>query len=146
MKEGQHLIDKLPGVRAILDKCQDDVQAMVGIPVKVYFNLKFKLLPTEELLRIVMEVCDVTHSKMVSPRRQFQYVLARQLFSYFARTVQGKTLESIGKVLQQDHSSVIKSISKVKDMIDTKNEMYVPAFNEISERIESYFKQQAQKA
>lgn len=130
-------VDKIPGLKQILDNCQKEVEQLTGYPVSVFYRLKFHHLTTSELIRIICDVCEVTWPQIVSDSRRIHIVIARQLFCWFALTVQQKTLSRIGEILGRDHTTVIHSRNKVLAMKETGDELWMSAYTEIENRINS---------
>lgn len=129
-------IDKVPGLRAILNKCQEDIEQLTKLPVTVYYRIKFHHLSSPDLIRIICEVCDVSWEQIKSNFRKSHYVIARQLYCWFAFQVQKKKLCTIAEKIGRDHTSVIHSRDKVQNMIETNDELYMEPFQEIQRRID----------
>lgn len=129
-------INDFPQVQAILDECQVKVQDIMGVPVTVSYKLKFHHLKSDDLAAIICDVCEVKWQQIISPNRKIGVKVARQLYCYFACMVQKKHLRIIAETLNYgDHSCVIHSRDKVKDMIAIQDELYMPLFGEIERRI-----------
>ena len=87
------------------------------------------------LLDIVSEVTQVSKEDILSRSRTRHKVVARQLYSYFARTSLNMTLKDIGLQFGIHHSTIIHSIELVKDMISTNDTQYISHINSISKHI-----------
>lgn len=129
-------IDKIPGLKALLDKCQDDVTALTGVPVTVFYRIKFHHLSTSDLMRIVCDVCEVSWAMILCDSRKSHYVIARHLYCWFAFNVQKKNLTVIGRILGKDHTTVLYARNKVDDMKAINDELYMVPFLEIERRID----------
>ncbi|MGQ0740183.1 MAG: helix-turn-helix domain-containing protein [Bacteroidota bacterium] len=132
----QHEIDRVPGLREILSKCQQDIEQLTNIPVTVFYRIKFHHLSTSDLTRIICEVCEVSWQHILSDSRKSHYVIARQIYCYLAYTIQKKSLALIGKILGRDHSTVIAARDKVITMKDVGDELYMIPLLEIERRID----------
>lgn len=131
-------IDKVPGLRQILDQCQKDIMELTGIPVTVSYKLKFHHLSTSSLIQIICEVCEVSWVNVMSKNRKISLVVARHLFIYFSLLYQKKTLTTIADFLQyKDHTTVIHARDKVQNMIDSHDDLYMPLIIEIKTRIDN---------
>lgn len=73
---------------------------------------------------------------MLSDSRKAHYVIARQLFCYFAYKVQKKSLTIIGQMLGRDHTTVIHAREKVETMKHNGDDLYMVPYNEIERRID----------
>ena len=129
-------IDKVPGLREILNKCQQDIEELTKIPVSVFYRMKFHHLSTSDLTRIVCQVCEVTWVDILSQSRTAHIVIARHLYCYFAVTVQKKSLELVGKILHRDHTSIIHARDKIIAMKQNNDELYMTPYFEIERRID----------
>ena len=131
-----HEIDKIPGLKDLLRRCQEDIEKLTNTPVTVFYRIKFHHLSTNDLIRIICDVCEVTWQQVTSDSRKAHYVIARQLYCYIAFTVQKKQLVAIAKILGRDHTSIIHSRDKVINMKATNDELYMVPLLEIEKRIE----------
>lgn len=129
-------IDKIPGLRQLLNKCQDDITELTGVPVTVFYRIKFHHLSTEALIRIICQVCEVTWAQITSDVRKSHYVIARHLYCWFAVNVQKKNLAAVGKILGRDHTTIIHARNKVDIMKANNDELYMVPFTEINRRID----------
>lgn len=129
---------KIPGVQEILDKCHADIQALTGHQITLSFSLKFHYLSTRVLIGIVTDVCEVSWDNITGNSRKGLLVLPRHLYCYFAREYQKKTLIQIAQLLGRDHTSVMHSISHVKNMVANSDELYMIYFSEIEKRINQH--------
>lgn len=132
----QNEIDKIPGLKDILRRCQSDIEQLTNVPVTVFYRIKFHHLSTPDLIRIICSVCEVTWEQIRSESRKSHFVIARHLYCYFACTVQKKPLNAIGKILGKDHSTVIHARDKVTNMKQVGDDLYMVPLQEIENRIE----------
>lgn len=87
------------------------------------------------LLDILSEVTGVSKDDILSRSRNTHKVVARQLYSYFARTSLNMTLKDIGAQFGNHHSTIIHSIKLVKNMITVNDPQYISHINTISKII-----------
>ncbi len=129
-------IDRVPGLQEILDECKNKIENLTGEKVSIHYTIKFHHLATSDLARFICEICEVSWEKVASDSRKAQYIIARHLYCYFARTVQKKTLKHIAEVLGgRDHTTIIHAVDKVKTMIEINDELYIHPYNEIQKLI-----------
>ena len=134
-----NITEKYPELKLILDKCQEDAEKIVGKKVQITFHFKFQHLSTDMLATIICDVCEVKWSDIISESRKANIILARHIFCYLSATLQKKTLWQISNLIQRnDHGVIAKARDKVKRMIDTEDEIYMPAILEIEKRINEH--------
>lgn len=127
--EGNTAID------AVIKNCQQQIEELAKCEVCVFVRRKHPYLSTDDLMAIVCSVCEVTPSQIISKEKTIQIVTARQLFCWFAITVQKRTLINIAAILRRDHTTVIHSREKISIMMKVKDGMVTPLFLEIEKRI-----------
>lgn len=132
----QHEIDKVPGLREILKKCQQDIEKLTNVEVTVFYRIKFHHLSTADLTRIICNVCEVTWQQVLSDSRKSHIVIARQLYCHLAITVQKKNLVAISRILNRDHTTIMHARDKVITMIEMQDELYMVPLLEIERQIE----------
>jgi chromosomal replication initiation ATPase DnaA len=127
---------EIPGIRDVLVKCRQGIESILGKEVTVFFKIKVRHLSTNDLARIICEVCEVKWEQVISDSRKAPIVMARHLFIYFSLRYQKKTQDQIAVVINRDdHSTVIHARDKIQNMVDTNDELYMPYFTEIDKRI-----------
>lgn len=129
-------ITDIPGLKDILDDCSGKVSALIGAPVRIHYSLKFNRLNTEDLITIICDVCEVKWDDIVKQDRKIAPRMARQFYCYFAYAYQKKQLVTIAHRLQRDHTTVIHGRDRIITMVETNDELYMPYFIEIKNRIE----------
>lgn len=128
-------VNDIPGLKEILDECQDKVTDLIGYPVFIHFSMKVQHISTQQLTAIICEVCEIPWRVVVSNSRRIGAVIARHLYCYFAYTVQKKPLVFIADLLNRDHTTIMYARDKIKNMIDSKDDLYMPLLEEIEKRI-----------
>lgn len=98
-------------------------------------------IPTESrMMRIIIDMVEDYYGlSILKGGRKEEFVKARQFVAYFTRReYNGKvSYPSIGRALQQDHSTVIHSEGVIQDMIDTKDIKYYRDFLNLRTLIKS---------
>lgn len=99
-------------------------------------------LPTEmrgkSAEKIKEAVCSVTGyswQQLTKKGRERNKTVARAIAYYFLRTETNLTLSAIGRVFNQDHTTVIHGLSTLQDLLDTENETAVRYYTETKKRI-----------
>ena len=91
----------------------------------------------QEVLENICNQFGVTYDQIMSNSRRRDTVNARQMYAYWLRQFAKMTLTDIAKEIREiplDHTTVIHSISKIKDLIDTETNLKsiwdsLPAYN-----------------
>ena len=102
-----------------------------------------------DLVKQVSYITFVSQQDIIGKCRKKEYVVARQVFCYFARVHMKKTFVSIGAFLGCDHSTVIHHCKKMTDYLElkyqpetnylTELQNNVRTYHEEAERISTYF-------
>jgi chromosomal replication initiation ATPase DnaA len=71
-----------------------------------------------DVMRIICQLCDITPDDIYSNTRVQNIVYARHLFSYLCRKELRLSLQTIGRIINRDHSSIINAVRKAQDLID----------------------------
>jgi chromosomal replication initiation ATPase DnaA len=126
-------INDFPGVKKILDRCQEDVQEIIGLPVGIKFLIDIKSKTEVDIREAICIVCNVTWDQVIKSDRYRNLVIARQLYCYFVKKFTQLTLREIGKHIgDRDHTTVIHSIDSLNNLIDSKNEEAVDKLNKVN--------------
>lgn len=131
-----------PDKRKIADEMivvfQKSLGDIVGLPV----ILTYRVAPHEEkilkLQQIIADAFGMSWEVIKSNGRYMNVVIARQLFCWFAFYECGIHKSRIGEIIGKDHTSVIHSIQKIKNMIDTKDDYIMPFFKKVEEILNQY--------
>lgn len=137
-------IEDYPEIKAILDKCADDIQAVAGKKCYVKFTIKFRDIDTDTMRRIICRVCQVTWEQVVGDVRGGPVIIARHLYCYFARFVQKKSFPQIGTEINRAHMTVMASCERMQNMIDTKDDLYMHYINSVEALINKHYEHEAQ--
>lgn len=128
-------IEEYPAIKAILDKCHDDIQRVAGKKVYVKFFLKFREIDTDTLRRIVCTSCSVPWETVISEKGGGMVIIARQLYCFFALFVQQKAAAVVAREINRDQNTVKYAAERVQSMIDTNDELYMPYIKAVEDRI-----------
>lgn len=129
-------IDKYPGIKEALDEAQEKIQMILELPVTVNYALVVHKPPTLDMvMQMISEVTNVSVAMIKSDVRETKYVIARQLFCWYAVTWCKYTMVKVGLFLGKDHTTVVHSRNKVNDMIQTGDVEYKALINQMSEKI-----------
>lgn len=128
-------IERIPGLKDLLDKCYDDIATLTGKRVSVTFNIKFKEVTADHLRHIICRVCEVSWEDILTGPRKGSIIIARQLFCWFAMNVAGITCTETARILNKNHATILVSRDKVQNMIDTDDELYMVYFKPVNEAV-----------
>lgn len=84
-----------PGILKMVDRTDDEVLSMVG----KHFNVSIE--------------------EMKSPSRTRDIVSARQISMFFLYVCAGKTCTYVAKLFNRDHTTVLRSMTQVKNLMQT---------------------------
>jgi chromosomal replication initiation ATPase DnaA len=132
----QSAMDKIPGLKELLDATALQIETLIGKPVQVFYKIEVRGLRATDLLDIVCEVCEVEREDMLSKKRYRELVTARQLFCHVAHTELRLTQERISKILGMDsHTSARHNILMAVDFIETNDGPFMNAYEALMQRI-----------
>lgn len=135
-------IEKIPGLKQLLDETEIKIEMLIGKPVKVYYNIRVINIRPGELLDIICEVCDVEIVDVLSPKRYAELVKARQIFSWFAYNEMKVQQKRIAEILgNRDHTTIVNALQQAKDFIDTNDVKFMPAYNAVDEKVKTIIKE-----
>jgi chromosomal replication initiation ATPase DnaA len=89
----------------------------------------------EDVLKIIAENCGVKSHEIVSRIRKRTLIDARFIFCYMLKSEFNFTYESIGKILDRDHTTIIHSVKTHKERYQTYND-----YKEITDGIQKDIK------
>lgn len=119
-----------------VEKTEKRLQAITGFPVKVRLELRPEEINETVLQTLVCDVFDVTWSQVMSKSRDRQITFARHAYCYFSKLLFKKSLKTIGKEIgDRDHTTVLHSIQNVKDMVETKHDLFVYSYEKIHKKV-----------
>jgi chromosomal replication initiator protein len=88
----------------------------------------------ENILNVISYELDIPISDIKSKNREGELPDARKLYCLLARDYTGKSLRTIGKLVNIDHSSVIVAIRKARFYIKSESD-FRNKYNSIKERL-----------
>ena len=118
-------------VNDIIEKAKQDIANAIGRNATIIVRLKVNHLNPELIIQQVCSTCKVTWSQVVDKGNKSEYVVPRHLIAWLVSHYCGLTQEAIGKMLYRDRSAVSQAISKVNDMLDCNDAMYVRPLQEV---------------
>lgn len=71
-----------------------------------------------DVMRCVCQVFQLTPDDIYSTTRKQQIIYARHTFNHICRTRLNMSLESIGRIINRDHSTIIHSVRQTNDLIE----------------------------
>lgn len=70
-----------------------------------------------DVMRAVCQVYNITPDDIYSKNRTQHILYARHTFNYICRRTLTMSLESIGRIINRDHSTIIHSVKQTQDLI-----------------------------
>lgn len=71
-----------------------------------------------DAMRVVCQVYNITPDDIYSKNRTQHILYARHTFNYICRRTLTMSLESIGRIINRDHSTIIHSVKQTQDLIE----------------------------
>lgn len=88
-------------------------------------------LEPEVVERDVLRYLKLSHDNVISKSRKNELVMARQLLIYALHRYTYLTHKELGKrVGRRDHTTVIHSLTTVKEYLSVKDKLYYPMFSQ----------------
>lgn len=116
-----------------------DITALKGLIARYEMgrNVKKIHVPSEILVKLAADVLNVTPSNIYSKVRKRDYVIAR---SFVTEVLYGQKwrYQAIGDLFNVDHSSSINGRKALKSLIDTKDIVYFPLWQEFLYLVDIY--------
>lgn len=133
-----------PAVRKVIERCEKEVRELTGNPaVSIAFIDDYFTLDFERIAKVVCLVTKVPFDEIKSPSRKKEITQARHLIAFFAKRFTKMTFREIGEQIgDRDHTTVMASISRVNNLIDSNDEEVCDIINKISRRIRHLIDQQ----
>jgi len=85
----------------------------------------------QNLIEIVSIVSGVSEHDIRGRERYRKFIIPRYVFNYVARDILGITYMEIAKYMNNDHSTIIYSVNKVKTLIEVKDEIILPTLEKV---------------
>lgn len=89
----------------------------------------------ETIVLKVAAAFDVKSKELLGPSRLRTVVLARQVAMYLAHEVAGFSLPSIGRALDRDHTTVLHSVRKIRDLM-TEDRTIASTIRQLTEELQ----------
>ncbi len=127
-----------PKIKKILRQCERKIMKMTGKgPISIFIlNSHSATIPYEDIERIVCEVGGMALEDVLRGSRRVEYKTVRQLLCFYARTHTSMSYKSIGeKISEYHHTTVMHSIKRIKDLIESDDTDVGRHVMEINKRI-----------
>lgn len=95
----------------------------------------------KSLVEIVEKVSGVAEVDIRGKERYRKFIIPRYVFNYVAREMLGVTYMDIAKFMDNDHSTIIYSVEKVKTLIEIDDPIIKPILLEVVKKVEQVFGQ-----
>jgi chromosomal replication initiation ATPase DnaA len=128
-------IDTIPGLRAVLDRTQEEIQALIGQPVTVRYTINGHRYSLDELAAIVCETALIKVDDLKGKCQEQTFVIPRQIFCWFSMYWLNNQLVTTGNFINRDHTTVMASKKRVDDMLDTNDNIYCELMERVKARL-----------
>jgi chromosomal replication initiation ATPase DnaA len=133
-----------PAVRKVIEKCEQQVREMTGnYSVSISFINDYYTL---EFDRIAHEICKITRvsfDDLKTPSRKTKLVQTRQLIAFYARRFTKISFREIGEHFgDRDHTTIMASIDRLNNLIDSNDEDICNMVNKINRRLREVIDEQ----
>jgi chromosomal replication initiation ATPase DnaA len=91
----------------------------------------------EDAMRCVCQVYDITPDDIYSHIRKQHILYGRHTFNYICRKTIGMSLDSIGRIINRDHSTIIHSVRQTQDLIEY-DRNFAKTYQQTLELLDSY--------
>ena len=71
-----------------------------------------------DVMRAICQIYNITPDDIYSKNRTQHILYARHTFNYICRRTLRMSLESIGRIINRDHSTIIHSVRQTQDLIE----------------------------
>lgn len=124
-------------IQQTVASCEKQLQQLMGQQVRVYYNINPKI-NIDTLIRHIEEAFEIKWEIITSDNRSLMPKLARQVFAWLASRVCKITHADIGLLLNRQRTSITHSLSHVRDMFDSHDELYMHTIKSIEEKLMLY--------
>jgi chromosomal replication initiator protein len=91
----------------------------------------------EDVMRSICQIWDITPDDIYSHNRQQHVLYARHTFNYICRKTLRMSFESIGRIINRDHSTIIHSVRQTQDLIEY-DRQFAKTHQQTLELLDSY--------
>lgn len=131
-----------PQIKKIVAESEKQIKTLTGnSTVKLMVMQQPAVTVTfEQIEEVVCDVLKVSQFNVYKRSRKRELVTARQLICYYAKIYCDMSLKSIGKkVGGKDHTTVIHSIRRIKELLDSGDEIIYYDLERINKRLKRLF-------
>ncbi|MBN2693594.1 chromosomal replication initiator protein DnaA [bacterium] len=123
----EHLRSNIREIESIL-KCFKSMEEVKKIDITLdvarqYLQKTYKIndqsISVEHIQKVVSKFYDITIPDLLSAKRQKNITTPRQVAIFLAKRLTEETLEKIGSIFQRDHSTIINSLKKIEQLMDS---------------------------
>ena len=104
---------------------------------KNYYDIhicpEFHKVSIDVIMNKICKKFNIEEKILKAKTRNREIIIPRQLFCYFANKRTNCTLIEIGNRISKDHSTVISSINRINNMLQTKDQLYTSYINQYYE-------------
>jgi len=95
----------------------------------------------EDVIRCICQVYEITPDDIYTKNRTHHILYARHTFNYICRKTLRMSFESIARIINRDHSTIIHSVRQTQDLIDY-DRQFASTYKQIIELLDSYSNQE----
>lgn len=130
-------IQLLPAINRIISICEHQLRELVGVPVKVRIDVATKELNAVVLQGLVCDAFGVTWYQMISKSREAPIVTARHVYWWLSIQWLGRSLVSLAKEMDRDHTTVISARNKVQELLEVGDPLITTRIESIEQKLRS---------
>ncbi len=129
--------DALPAFEKVVKDAEHKLQNLTGLNLKLQVRVSGGNIKEKEinLIMLLTDTYNVTWEDMVSVKRTFPTVEARQIYCYFMREKYGNKLAWIARRLNRHHTAVIYAVNRINELIQIKDYAIITKIKEIDETL-----------
>lgn len=108
-------------IQQVIDNTKEEIKSLTGaklVTLKYHLSYGDGVSKIDVLKNAICQTYGITWKVIEKKCREAEIAAARQMFSYFATDVLGMGLVRVGRILGQDHTTVLYGRNKVRDFID----------------------------
>lgn len=112
-------------IDGIMSETMTKLKSIIGRPVTIVYKIKINDISQDHIIQTVCRICNTTWSDMISKSQKNEVLIPRQICMWVLNKYAGVSLNELAKLFDKcDHTSTMRSVMVVSNMIDTENEKY----------------------